>query len=159
MGWLDYTYSDLAASCEKETVSDFSGCIAQLDKYKSSLVDYLGLMNLTHPITSLLMYALHLYLAKRGARKVSPVENRPMVICMLLYILASMILYALTTLVSLNKSGNNVGLGLAMAFMVTVNQPIIWSIPNVFAYAFYPKATAPKIFCVLNLIFLPLSYT
>merc|ERR1712176_790061 len=57
------------------------------------------------------------------------------------------------------KSGNNVGLGLAMAFMVTVNQPIIWSIPNAFAYAFYPKATAPKIFCVLNLIFLPLSYT
>ena len=88
-------------------------------------------MNLTHPITSLIMYALHLYLAKREARKTSPVENRPMVICMLLYLLFGIIIYALMTFVSLTKSGNSVGLGLAMAFMVTIDQPLIWSIPNV----------------------------
>ena len=88
-------------------------------------------MNLTHPITSLVMYALHLYLARREARKTSPVENRPMVICLLIYLLLGIIVYALMTLVSLTKSGNSVGLGLAMAFMVTVDQPLIWSIPNV----------------------------
>ncbi|CBY40414.1 unnamed protein product [Oikopleura dioica] len=155
--WLDYTYSDIELSCPNQTTFNSSECI--VDKYKNSLVDYLGLMNLTHPITSLLMYALHLYLAKRESRNMIHVENRPMVICMILYFILGIIVYVLMTFVFITKSGNSVGLGIAMAFMVTVYQPLIWSLPNVFAYAFYPKATAPKVFCVLNLVFLPLSYT
>ena len=71
------------------------------------------------------MYALHLFLAKREARKMSPIENRPMVVCLLLYLLFGIIVYALMTLVSLTKSGSGVELGLAMAFMATIDQPLV----------------------------------
>ena len=77
------------------------------------------------------MYALHLYLAKRESRNMIHVENRPMVICMILYFILGIIVYVLMTFVFITKSGNSVGLGIAMAFMVTVYQPLIWSLPNV----------------------------
>lgn len=95
------------------------------------IIDIFGYLNLTHPITSLLMFIVHLFLTKREDSKITPNEDRPMIISLIAYILFCIILSGFASMLSMMMSGAGLGLGIAMAVVCTIFQPIIWAIPNV----------------------------
>jgi len=117
--WLDFTYSNLAASCVNKT-SNSSDCF-KIEEYKNSIIDFSGLVKLTHPIISFLMFSLHRCLAKSESQKKHPVENRPMVISLVSYLIAGIAVFASVTLLSMFKSGESTLLGFAMVFLMTIN--------------------------------------
>lgn len=113
-------------------ITIFSDCF--FEEQKSSIIDIFGYLNLTHPFTSLMMFGLHLLLTRREDRKNTPNEDRPMIICLIVYILFCIILCGLTSMLAMMMSGAGLGLGIAMAVLCTIYQPIIWAIPNVVSY-------------------------
>ena len=141
--WLDYTFSDMAASCDNQTSLNSSDCNDNVEEYKSAIVDFAGLLNLAHPVICILMYSFHLFLAKREARKEAPVENRPMVICLIFYVIIGSVIYAFVTLVSLLKSGDSTWLGFSMVFSIAIIHQIINAIPNVVSSSTFDVRTPP----------------
>ena len=127
--WLDFTYSDLDASCENQTSINSSDCF--IDEYKSSIIDSAGMLKLLHPVVSLFMYGLLRFLLKKEEKKENPSETRPMVICLIVYLVVAMAIFACKTLISPMKSGDNTALGFAMVFSMTIYQQLIRAIPNV----------------------------
>jgi hypothetical protein len=77
------------------------------------------------------MYLLHVYLAKREMKKDNPVENRPMVNCLISYTICAIAFFVVITFISLMKSGDDTLLGFAMAFLLQTYQQLIFGIPNV----------------------------
>ena len=129
--WLDYTYSEIEATCQNETNILSSDCYSNIEGHKNTIIDYAGLLNATHPIICVLMYLLHVYLEKRESKKENPVENRPMVNCVISYTICALALFALATFIFLKKSGDDTVLGFALTFVSHINLQLIFGIPNV----------------------------
>ena len=129
--WLDYTFSEIEATCQNETNILSSDCYSNIEGHKNTIIDYAGLLNATHPIICVLMYLLHVYLEKRESKKENPVENRPMVNCVISYTICALALFALATFIFLKKSGDDTVLGFALTFVSHINLQLIFGIPNV----------------------------
>ena len=127
--WLDYTYSEQASFCLNQTSVDLSGCY--VEEYKRDIIDLAGYLNMIHPVQCVLMYSLHLFLARKEAKQKIPNERRPMVVCLIFYVIFTIALYAGVTLISFLKSGDNTLLGILMVVFGTLYQQMIMGIPNV----------------------------
>ncbi|CAG5105427.1 Oidioi.mRNA.OKI2018_I69.chr1.g2120.t1.cds [Oikopleura dioica] len=147
--WLDYAYYEDSLLCENDP-----GKACVVDDYKSEIIDVYGYLNCLHIVVPFMLVAL-----LEGFKKCFSKDKAILLSYLTQMFISILHVFAITTIMMMKiPEGGGKGLPLLLVTLLQTVQPIFMTCPQIFVYTFYPRHLAPKVFIVINLFYLPITF-